>query len=77
MPDEWVIKYATCASQLFLQSPSCMHACVRAGTLGSEMYLLQYGSVQVVLPDETVVAQLEDGSFFGGKASASSATYLL
>ena len=74
MPDEWVIKYATCASQLLLQSPS---SCVRAGTLGSEMYLLQYGSVQVVLPDETVVAQLEDGSFFGGKASASNATYLL
>eukprot|EP00730_Choanoeca_flexa_P018419 TRINITY_DN8953_c0_g1_i2.p1 TRINITY_DN8953_c0_g1~~TRINITY_DN8953_c0_g1_i2.p1 ORF type:complete len:543 (+),score=123.99 TRINITY_DN8953_c0_g1_i2:46-1629(+) len=38
---------------------------IKAGTLGSEMYLLQYGSVEVVLPNGTVVAELEDGSFFG------------
>ena len=38
----------------------------RANTYGSELYLLQYGTVKVVLPCGDVVSTLGDGSFFGG-----------
>eukprot|EP00056_Hartaetosiga_gracilis_P017603 m.7812 g.7812 ORF g.7812 m.7812 type:complete len:890 (+) comp5917_c0_seq2:238-2907(+) len=38
---------------------------IRANTYGSEMFLLQYGVVEVILPNGETVANLEDGSYFG------------
>jgi signal-transduction protein with cAMP-binding, CBS, and nucleotidyltransferase domain len=40
---------------------------VRVGTPGEQMFLLQHGTVDVILPNGQVAARLEDGSFFGGE----------
>ena len=39
---------------------------MREGTPGEQMFLLQHGMVEVILPNGDVVARLENGSFFGG-----------
>eukprot|EP00055_Hartaetosiga_balthica_P010885 m.47825 g.47825 ORF g.47825 m.47825 type:complete len:725 (-) comp7362_c0_seq1:871-3045(-) len=38
---------------------------IKGNTFGSQMFLLQYGMVEVILPSGEIVAQLEDGSYFG------------
>ena len=38
---------------------------IQEGTLGSKMYFIQTGSVDVIISNGTCVAQLSEGSYFG------------
>ncbi len=40
---------------------------IKHSTFGTKMYFIREGTVDIVLPDGTVVNTLTDGTYFGGK----------
>lgn len=39
---------------------------IKYGTFGTKMYFIREGTVDIVLPDGSVVNTLTDGAYFGG-----------
>ena len=42
---------------------------ITEGSIGTKMYFIQTGTLDVITKDNTVVAQLTDGAYFGGKTT--------
>lgn len=42
---------------------------IREGTMGTKMYFIQEGIVDIITSDGEVATSLSDGSYFGGKSS--------
>lgn len=40
---------------------------IREGTMGTKMYFIQEGIVDIITKDGEVATSLSDGSYFGGK----------
>lgn len=40
---------------------------IRCGSMGSKMYFIQHGSVDVIDSNGDLITHLTDGSYFGGK----------
>jgi hyperpolarization activated cyclic nucleotide-gated potassium channel 2 len=40
---------------------------IRYGTVGTKMYFIQEGIVDIIAEDQRVVTSLSDGSYFGGE----------
>ena len=41
---------------------------IRCGAIGTKIYFIQHGTVDVTSSDGSIIAQLSDGSYFGGKS---------
>lgn len=50
---------------------------IKAGTIGTKMYFIQEGTVEVILPNGTVATCLYDGAYFGGNFSHSAFLFKL
>ena len=49
---------------------------IKEGTIGTKMYFIQEGTVDIVTKDGLTVANLSDGSYFGGETKLKDAYFL-
>ena len=50
---------------------------IREGTMGTKMYFIQEGIVDIITKDGEIATSLSDGSYFGGTSSVIPLTFYL